>query len=207
MRKGLLAILIAVMIVPSICFAQKAGSFIAGFDIGMTSAIGDFRDDTTLNATSGINLGGEIRYTLFNNLSLGPFIKYQRFGSSEQNTAGNISYNLNQYGCIARFNMFDIRNGRAYILGGGGIFRPTEHTWAPDYIIDKPFESSTFLTGGIGICTNPFSTTIFEFELRYSTGDADRQASEGGTTHSFDFISFAVKISFNSKGIQPPPRY
>jgi len=130
MRKGLLAILITVMMIPSISIAQKAGSFVAGFDIGMTSAIGDFRNDTTLNPTSGINLGGEIRYTLLNNLSIGPFMKYQRFGSSAQNPSGNVSYNLIQYGGIARLNMLNIRDGKIYVLGGGGLFKPTEHTWS-----------------------------------------------------------------------------
>jgi len=207
MRKGLLAILITVMMIPSISIAQKAGSFVAGFDIGMTSAIGDFRNDTTLNPTSGINLGGEIRYTLLNNLSIGPFMKYQRFGSSAQNPSGNVSYNLIQYGGIARLNMLNIRDGKIYVLGGGGLFKPTEHTWSPDGTTDKSFESSIFMTGGIGVCTNQYSTIIYEFELRYNTGDADKQASEGGTPHNFDFISFAIKISFNSKGIQPPPRY
>jgi len=190
--------------------AQKAGSFVAGLEIGITSAVGDFRNDT-LEANTGFGLGAEVRYFLLNGLSFGPFIRYNRFGSSIQSSEGNISYNFAQYGGVARLNIFDVNNGRFYLVGGGGLFTPKGHVWAPDYTSEEEFETGQFVTGGIGLSSDTGADTIYELELKSNRGNADYKRlvlnQTQTTNYKFDFIYIAVKLSFNSKGVHPPPRY
>ena len=209
MRKCLTAIILTVLMIPGFCFAQKAGSFVAGFDAGLTSAMGDFNNDT-LDAGTGIGFGGEVRYSLLNNVSFGPFIRYQRFGKSTQGAIGSISYNFVQYGGLLRMNLFDLSKGKLFFIAGAGLFKPNIHTWTPDHVTDESYESGIFYSGGFGLCTNPYASTIYAFELRYSTGDADFDTGEAGTdilSQNFSFISLNIKMSFNSQGIKPPPRY
>lgn len=206
MRFSLIAVLIALLSMANIGSAQKAGSFVAGLDVGITSAVGDFRDDT-LGAGSGFGVGAELRYTLFNNFSFGPFLRYHRFGSTIQSTEGSISYNFTQYGGMAKLNLFNIDRGKIFLVGGGGIFEPTKHTWTPDFTTDESWDSGIFFMGGLGLSSNPYSATIYEFGIRYNMGDAEPPLSSSGDKQRFDFIYFVVKLSFNSKGATPPPRY
>ncbi len=203
MRFCLIAVLLMLLSLSSVGQAQQAGSFVAGMDIGITSAIGDFSDDT-LEAGTGFGIGAELRYTLFRSFSFGPFVRYHRFGSGKQTTEGDISYNFTQYGGLAKLNMFNVQNGRLYFVGGGGMFKPTRHVWTPSYTTDESWDTGMFFMGGLGLSSNPYSTTVFEFEARYNMGSADDTA---GNSQNFDFLYFVFKISFNSKGEPPPPRY
>lgn len=211
MSKGLLAVLITIVLIPGLCFAQKAGSFVAGLDIGLASATGDFVVDPDLLAGSGFSLGAELRYTLINNFSFGPFIRYYRFGSDLSVEIGHASINMSQYGALARFNLFNVEEGKIYLFGGGGLFKPNTHFWAPDYTYDYPFERGQFLTGGFGLCSDPYAATIYELEFRYNRGDADLESIVENqtvtTNHKFDFYHISMKLMFNSKGIVPLPRY
>lgn len=211
MRFCLVTVIVMLLSFSSVSVAQNAGSYIAGLDIGITSAIGDFKSDT-LNAGGGFGLGAELRYTLFQDFSFGPFIRYYRFGGNTQSTEGNISYNFTQYGGLAKYNMFNVDKGKIYLVGGGGIFKPNLHLWTPDYITDDSWDSGMFFMGGLGLSSNPQATTIFEFEVRYNIGDADYITSYpvGDDTienFKFDFLYFVFKISFNSKGNEVSPRY
>jgi len=210
MRNCLIAILILVVSIPCISEAQKAGSILAGLEVGITSAVGDFRSDS-LEAGTGVGFGADLKYTILNGFSLGPFIRYSRFGSSIQSSEGNISYNFVQYGGMAKFNVMDVSGGKLYVTGGGGVFTPKRHTWTTDYTVDESFESGTFFTGGIGLSSNPNYTTIYEFEIRYQIGKADYETTILGTTttetFNFDCIYIGAKLSFNSKGAAREPRY
>ncbi|MCP4580281.1 MAG: porin family protein [candidate division Zixibacteria bacterium] len=210
MRSSLIAILIAVMVVPNIGLAQQAGSFIAGGEVGFTSAMGDFRSDS-LNANTGFGIGIELRYALLNNISFGPFFRYHRFGSNIQSSAGNTSYNFTQYGGLARINTFSLDKGKLYIIGGGGLFKPNSHLWTPDNTENIAFESGMFFTGGLGISSNPLASTIYELEVRYNMGEADPVLAIGEgdplNAQKFDFVYVAIKLSFNSKGTKAQPRY
>lgn len=211
MRIRLAAAIMALLIIPGIGLAQQAGSFVGGIELGITSALGEFRTDT-LRAGTGVGFGAELRYTLIQNFSFGPFIKYQRFGSNIQSGSGNISYNFPQYGGLARLNMFNVGGGKFYLLGGGGLFKPTLHLWAPDYTANESSETGTFFAGGIGLCSDPYAKTIYELEIRYNTGNADLTLTdlsgvETTSNYKYDFIYVAIKLSFNSKGITSPPRY
>lgn len=210
MRSSIIAILIAVMIVPNVLVAQEAGSFIAGFELGFTSAMGDFRNDS-LNANTGFGMGAEFRYALLKNISFGPFVRYHRFGSNISSVSGNISYNFTQFGGLGRVSMTNVGNGSLYILGGGGIFKPNSHTWTPVNTTNESFETGQFFTAGLGLSTNPFASTIYELEIRYNSGKADKKTTVGieerTQNYQFDFIYLSMKLSFNSKGIKPQPRY
>ena len=46
MRIRLAAAIMALLIIPGIGLAQQAGSFVGGIELGITSALGDFRDAT-----------------------------------------------------------------------------------------------------------------------------------------------------------------
>jgi len=210
MRSCIIAILIAVMIVPNALMAQEAGSFVAGFEVGFTSAMGDFRNDS-LNANTGFGVGAEIRYALLKNISFGPFLRYHRFGSNVSSVSGNISYNFTQYGGLGRISMFKVGEGNLYIIGGGGIFKPNSHTWTPVNTINKSFETGQFFTAGLGLSTNPFATTIYELEVRYNSGNSDKKTVVGTEeltqNYLFNFLYLSMKLSFNSKGVKPQPRY
>jgi hypothetical protein len=206
MRFSLIAVLVIVLSFSSVGLAQKAGSLVAGLDVGITSAVGDFRDDT-LEAGSGFGVGAELRYTLFNSFSFGPFIRYHRFGSNIQSTEGSFSYNFTQYGGMAKLSMFNVDKGKIYLVGGGGLFKPTEHVWTPDFTSDEEWDSGIFFMGGLGLSSNPYSSTIYEFEVRFNMGDAKPLSSSSGEKQRFDFVYFVIKLSFNSKGSAAPPRY
>ncbi|MCD6161357.1 MAG: outer membrane beta-barrel protein [candidate division Zixibacteria bacterium] len=212
MCKRLVLILVVIIMVPGQIFAQKAGSFIASIDIGLTAPVGDFSTDTTLKSESGFGFGGELRYALLNNLSLGPFFKYYRFGSSSQSSSGSISYNFVQYGGLIRLNVYNVNDGKLYIVGGGGAFKPNAHSWSREQIKNESFESDIFFTAGLGLCSNPYAKTIYEFEVLYNTGNADwnritYEGEELNSNHNFDFIYLCMKISFNTGGETAPPRY
>lgn len=207
MKKAVIAIMVAVMIIPGLCYAQKAGSFLAGFDLGLTAATGDFRSDS-LSSSNGFGFGGELRYTLLNDLSFGPFIRYHRFGSEINDGSGRYSYNFSQIGIMARYNIVDVDSGKLYLVGSGGTFTPNVHLWTTDYTEDEAYESGIFYAGGIGICTNPYASTIYELEFRYNMGDAEPKSNSGSVESSnFEFFYITMKISFNSKGFKPSPRY
>jgi hypothetical protein len=211
MRKCLLAMLCAALLIPGLAYAQKAGSFIFGMDIGLGSATGDFATSEGFKAGSGFGLGAELRYALIKNLSLGPFVKYNRFGSSLIDTRGHVSYNFTQYGGAARFNLFNLQSGKIYVCGGGGLFKPNAHYWSMDLVQDVPFETGTFFNGGLGICSDPTATVIYELEFKYNAGNADYATilndQEIKTNFKFDFIQVSLNLSFNSKGVAAPPRY
>jgi opacity protein-like surface antigen len=210
MRSCIIAVLIAVMIVPNALLAQEAGSFVAGIEIGLTSALGDFRNDS-LDANTGFGIGAEARYTLLKNISFGPFLRYHRFGSNISSPQGNVSYSFAQYGGLGRINMFGVGGGRLYIVGGGGLFKPNSHTWTPENTSNVSFETGQFFTAGLGLSTNPLASTIYELEIRYNSGNADKISMVGieevTQNYQFDFIYISMKLSFNSKGIKPEPRY
>jgi len=212
MRFCLVAVLLMLLSFSGAGLAQQAGSFVAGLDIGITSATGDFKNDT-LEAGNGFGLGAELRYTLLNGFSFGPFVRYHRFGSSKQTTEGDISYNFAQYGGLAKLNLFDVEKGRIYAVGGGGMFKPNRHVWTPEYTTDEEWDTGMFFMGGLGLSSNPNSTSIFEFEVRYNLGEADYISTNPATgdeikdNFKFDFLYFVFKISFNSKGQPAPPRY
>ena len=207
-----LALLVAIiMIFPNFGFAQEAGSFVGGFDLGITSATGDFRNDTLLDANTGFGIGVEASYYLFNGISIGPFLRYHRFGSGSQSSQGAISYNFAEYGGDLRLNFMHIQNGKIYLMGAGGLFKPKSHLWTPDYTDEFSFQSGTMFTAGLGISSNRDAATIYSLEVRYNFGNADLKYVISGNTYTdnykFDFIYILMKLSFNSKGIQPPPRY
>jgi len=203
MSKGLLAVLAAMVLISGPVFAQQAGSFIGGLDIGLASATAELVDDPELLAGSGFSFGAEVRYTLLGNLSFGPFIRYYRFDSDLSVEVGHASVNMSQYGALGRLNLFNVEKGKIYIFGGGGLFEPNVHFWAPDYTYDYPFERGQFFTGGFGLCSNPYAATIYELEFRYNRGDADFES----VNHKCDFYHISMRLMFNSKGIVPPPRY
>ena len=211
MFKGLFAVLATIILISGPVFAQQTGSIICGFDIGLASATDDFADNPDLQAGNGFSMGAELRYALFNDLSLGPFIRYYRFGSSLTLDLGRASYNMIQYGGLARYNLFNVEKGKLYLFGGGGLFEPNTHYWAPDYSYDVSFERGRFLTGGFGLCSDPYAATIYEIEFRYNMGDADLETINDNrlVITNYDFSSFhvSVKLMFNSKGAIPPPRY
>jgi len=210
MKVSLVAILAVIMIFSTLGFAQEAGSLVGGIDVGITSAMGGFRTDT-LSAGTGFGIGAEVGYYLLGGLSIGPFVRYHRFGSDLQSTAGKVSYNFPEYGGTFRMNVSKVDVGRLFLTGSAGIFKANTHSWAPDLSTDKTFESSTMFSAGIGICSNPNSSTIYEFEVRYNMGNADQTTMEGTdevtTNYKFDFIYVMMRLSFNSKGTKPPPRY
>jgi hypothetical protein len=211
MSKGLLAVLATIVVITGPVFAQQAGGIICGFDVGLASATDDFADNPDLQAGSGLCLGAEMRYTLFNNFSLGPFIRYYRFGTSLTVDIGSASHNMTQYGGLARCNLFNVEKGKLFLFGGGGLFEPNTHYWAPDYSYDEPFERGQFFTGGFGLCSDPYASAIYEIEFRYNMGDADLETIDDDrlVITNYDFSSFHVsmKLMFNSKGYSKPPRY
>ena len=166
MRNCLIAILIILVSIPCVGMAQESGSFIAGLELGITSATGDFRD--SLMANTGFDFGAELRYTLISGLSFGPFIRYNRFGTSIQSSEGNYSFNYTQYGGILQFNLAPIDKGNLYLVGGGGIFKPTTHVWALEYTENQSFETGHFFTFGAGLGSNPNASTIFGLDLQSS---------------------------------------
>ena len=212
MKKHFAVALVVLMMLPGSVFAQKAGSFIAAMNFGLNVPVGDFSSDTLRKAESGIALGVELRYALLNNIMLGAFTEYHRFDSNIQAGSGYVSYNFMQYGGLLRANLLNVQNGKLYALGSGGIFKPNIHTWSRNQTIDKSFESSSFFSGGIGICSDPYAKTIYELEIKYSMGNADIELtdSEGNafmTNRDFNFFYINAKLSFNSKGKAAPPKY
>ena len=209
MRNCLIAILIALISLPCAGIAQESGSFLAGFELGITSATGDFRD--SLDANTGFGIGAELRYALMNGLSFGPFLRYNRFGTNIESGDGNYSYNYIQYGGILHLNVFDVEKGKIYLVGGGGMFTPKKHVWSQGYTADYNYETGAFFTGGLGLSTDPRASTIFELEVRYSMGEADYKTmvldEEITDTYKFNSIAVLAKMSFNSKGFKPAPRY
>jgi len=207
MRKCLLATLVAVMLIPGLGQAQKAGSLILGMDIGLSSPIGDFSSNDSLMAKSGFGLGAELRYTLFRDFSFGPFLRYNRFSSDRIDERGHVSHNFTQYGGLAKLNLLNVQNGKFYICGGGGIFTPNTHYWAIDNNINVTYKQGMFFMGGIGLSSDPKSSVIYNLEIRYNTGNADVSDATNTPNYKYDFISFSMKIEFNSKGMVPPTRY
>jgi hypothetical protein len=207
MRKFLLATMIAVMLIPGLCVAQKAGSVLLGLNVGFTSPMGDFKDQDLQAAKGSFSLGADLRYTLINNLSVGPFLQYNRFGSNLVDDRGNVSYNFTQLGGLAKLNLVDVQTGKLYVCGGGGIFTPKEHFWSTSNIEDESGKQGTFFFGGLGLSSDPKASVIYNLELRYNTGEADYTFEDQTVTNKYDFLSFLIKIEFNSKGKEPALRY
>jgi opacity protein-like surface antigen len=207
MRKFLLATMVAVMLIPGLSFAQKAGSLILGLNVGGTSPMGDFKDENYQMAKGSFSLGADLRYTLINNLSIGPFLQYNRFSSDLIDDRGSVSYNFTQIGGLAKLNLLNVQNGKLYVCGGGGIFTPKEHFWSVSSSEDVSAEQGTFFMGGLGLSSDPTSTVVYNLEIRYNTGEADSKFEEYTVTNKFDFISFLIKLEFNSKGKEPATRY
>ncbi len=203
MRKCILILSLALLI-PGSAYCQKAGSFVFGFDLGLASALGDFSNDTAFAAGGGVCIGAELRYTIVRHFSFGPSIRYNRFTTDQPATEAHISYNFTQIGGLGRLNVFDVSTGKIYLLGGGGIFTPYKHSWMINGSTDEKMQRGMFVQGGIGICSDPLANIIYELEFRYNMGKAD---DNSGVEYNFDFFHVAMKFSFNSKGITPPPRY
>lgn len=203
MKKWILVIAVLILI-PGLAHSQRAGSFIFGFDLGLTSAMGDFSSDTNFAANSGVCIGGELRFAILRNLTVGPFMRYNRFTSDKSTPDAHISFNFTQIGGIGRLNLIDISTGKFYILGGGGIFTPYKHKWMLSSTTDEAMKRGIFFNGGAGLCSDPYANIIYELEFKYNMGKAEDGA---GIEHNFDFIQASLKLSFNSKGTVPPPRY
>lgn len=207
MRKFLLATMVAVMLIPGLCMAQKAGSLIFGLDLGFTAPIGDFKDDSSSMAKGSFSLGADLRYTLINNLSIGPFIQYNRFGSDFLDERGHVSYNFTQIGGIAKLNLLNVQNGKLFVVGGAGIFTPNAHYWSSNSVENESSQQGQFFMGGIGLSSDPKANVIYNIEFRYNKGDADLFDSADSPNLKYDFISFLIKLEFNSKGKEAAPRY
>lgn len=207
MRKFLLATMVAVMLIPGLCMAQKAGSIILGLDLGLTGPIGDFKDDSLSKAKGSFSMGADLRYTLINNLSIGPFIQYNRFGSDLIDERGHVSYNFTQIGGIAKLNLLNVQNGKFFIVGGAGIFTPNTHYWSSSFSDNETAQQGQFFMGGIGLSSDPKASAIYNIEIRYNKGDADLFDSADSPNLKYDFISFLIKLEFNSKGKEAGPRY
>jgi hypothetical protein len=207
MRKFLLATMVAVMLIPGLCLAQRAGSFILGLDAGFTSPISDFKNSDSLLAKGGLGFGAELRYTLIRDLSFGPFIQYSHFGSNREDDRGHVSHNFTQLGGVAKFNLFSVSNGKIYICGGGGIFTPNLHFWSVNGTEDETSQQGTFFSGGIGLSSDPKSTVIYNLEFKYNSGTANISEAADALSYKYDFISINMKLEFSSKGIAPTTRY
>jgi hypothetical protein len=207
MRKFLLATIVAVMLIPGLGLAQKAGSLLFGLNVGFTSPTGEFKDIDKAAAKGSFSLGTDIRYTIINNLSVGPFIQYNRFNTDVEDDLGHLSYNFAQIGGLAKLNLFDVQNGKLYVCGGGGIFTPKAHYWAVNSTADETAEQGNFFFGGLGLSSDPKANVIYNLEFRYNTGEADSKFEDYTITNKYDFISFLIKLEFNSKGKEAPPRY
>jgi hypothetical protein len=207
MRKCLLATLVAAMLIPGLGYAQKAGSLILGFDLGLSSPMGDFANNDTLMPRGGFGIGAELRYTLLNDLSFGPFIRYNRFGSDRVDERGHESHSFTQLGGLAQINLLNVQNGKFYICGGAGIFTPKTHFWAVSNSIDITYKRGTFFNGGIGLSSDPKAAVIYGFEIKYNMGKANVSDLSNSPSYKYDFLSFSMKIGFNSKGTVAPSRY
>jgi hypothetical protein len=207
MRKFLLATMVAVMLIPGLSMAQKAGSFILGLNAGFTSPVSDFKNDTLLLAKGGLGFGAELRYTLIRDLSFGPFIQYNHFSSDLVDDRGQASFNFTQMGGLARFNLLNASSGKIYLSGGGGIFTPNEHFWSISGTQDQPSQRGNFFFGGLGLSSDPKSTVIYNLEFRYNSGKANTSNAANAPSLKYDFISINMKLEFNSKGVASAPRY
>ncbi len=206
MRKIALIIIVLVMATASLSNAQYSGALVGSLGIGVTSAQGEFSDLNFFAAGSGFGAGVELKYYLLTGFGIGGFVNYDRFGSAYSSSAGRRSYNFTQFGGLAKMNLFDVRSGRLFIAGGGGMFTPTVHFYIPDKSYDKVGKSGAFAFGGIGLSSDPEASTVYEFEVRYSLGTSTFTLDKK-TNKAWDFIYIGSKISFSSKAKAAPPRY
>ena len=203
MRRCILVLSLALLI-PASAYSQRAGSFIFGFDLGLASAVGDFSSDTAFAAGGGVSIGAELRYAILRHFSIGPFLRYNRYTTDQSTPEAHVSYNFTQIGGLGRLNLFNVSTGKIYLLGGGGMFTPYKHKWMINSSTDEKMKRGMFVQGGMGLCSDPFANIIYELEFRYNMGKADDAA---GIERNFDFFHVGLRLSFNSKGITPPPRY
>ncbi|OGC90481.1 MAG: hypothetical protein A2W25_07240 [candidate division Zixibacteria bacterium RBG_16_53_22] len=210
MKKAVVFGLVLVAFLSTQSPAQQGGALVGSLGLGLTSAQGDFASSDLLAAGSGFGVEGQLRYYLFGGFGIGPMVNYMRFGSSYDSELGRISYNFNQFGGVARLNLFGVSQGALFINGGGGIFKPNIHYYAPEVTIDTSAEKSgTFFFGGLGLTSIPSRKVTYEFEIRYSVGRSDSEYALDATHKSdaWDFIYAGVRLSFASKGKDAPPKY
>jgi hypothetical protein len=210
MKKAFLLALMFVAFAPIYSSAQEGGAFVGSVGLGLTSAQGDFGNSDFLAAGSGFGIEAQVRYYLFSGFGFGPLVNYMRFGSSYRADAGDLSYNFSQLGGVARLNLFGLSNGAVFINGGGGVFTPKAHYYAPDNSIDiTSDESGNFFFGGLGLSSFPQRKVTYEFEIRYNIGTSSEPYAIDATHQSdaWDFIYAGVRLSFASKGKEAPPKY
>jgi hypothetical protein len=169
--------------------------------------MGDFKDDSLSMAKGSFSMGVDLRYTLINNLSIGPFVQYNRFGSDMIDERGHVSFNFTQIGGLAKLNLLNIQSGKLYVVGGAGIFTPNTHYWSVNSIDNESAQQGKFFMGGIGLGSDPKANVIYNIEVRYHKGDADLYDTADSPNRKYDFINFLIKLEFNSKGKESAPRY
>lgn len=210
MKKAVLLGLVLVAILPFQSSAQQGGALVGSAGLGLTSAQGDFANSDIFAAGSGFGIEGQLRYYLFDGFGIGALVNYMRFGSSYYSELGRTSFNFSQIGGVARLNFAGISGGSLFINGGGGIFKPNSHYYAPENSVDiTAEESGNFFFGGIGLASVPTRKVVYEFELRYNVGKVSEEFALDATHRSdaFDFIYAGVRLSFSSKGENDPPKY
>ncbi len=213
MRKILLVSLILILAAPVYLHAQKSGTFVGSFGLGLTAAQGDFADEAAgLSAGSGFGIEAEIRYYVLGGFSVGGFANYVRFGSSYPTSDGRLSFNLSQLGGLAKMNFLNVSKGKLYLMGGAGVFTPNAHFYVPEDTFDRTGNQGNFVFGGIGLSSPTDRNMLYELEIKYNIASSEYNAfgnsfEIGLPSDSWDFIYFGVKLSFASKGKGAPPRY
>jgi len=202
--------MVLIVAVPALSSAQQSGAFVGSLGIGLTSAQDLFSDPSYFAAGSGFGAEAQLKYYLINGVGVGGFVNYMRFGSSYYSLRGRTSFNFSQIGGLATIDLIRFSNGAFYLTGGGGTFKPNAHFYQPDNSTDiSGNKRGYFGFGGIGLTSVPERKTLYELEVRYNYARADYVLSDGSRISSnvFDFIYFGMKLSFASKGKEPPPRY
>jgi hypothetical protein len=210
MKKAVLLGLLLVAILPIQSPAQQGGALVGSVGMGFTSAQGDFASTDIFAAGSGFGIEGQLRYYLLGGFGIGPLVNYMRFGSSLFSELGRTSYNFSQIGGVARLNLIRLSGGTFFVNGGGGMFTPTTHYYAPDNSTDVMADKSgNFFFGGLGLASTPDRKVIYEFEIRYNVGTTSEPFALDATheTDKFDFIFAGARLSFASKGKDAPPKY
>lgn len=207
MRKILLSILVCIVAIPVISFAQESGTFIGSLGLGLTSAQGQFSDPDLFAAGSGFGAEAQAMFYPIGGFGIGGLVNYLRFGSSYPGIEGRTSFNFDQIGGLAKLNLIPLHNGTIYAVGGGGSFTPSVHNYIPEASTDRAGDKSGwFGFGGVGLSSSTDRRTIYEMELKYNVGRADFTL-DNKTSNVWDFIYLGVKLSFASKGKGAPTGY
>jgi hypothetical protein len=210
MRKFFMAVIVVIVAIPACSFAQQSGAFVGSIGLGLTSAQDQFSDPKFFAAGSGFGAEAQVQYFLLNGFGVGGFVNYMRFGSSFSTAKGRTSFNFSQMGGVATLNLINFSNGAFYLTGGGGTFKPNAHFYMPDNSTDLPGSNRGYFGfGGIGLTSYPDRKVLYQLELKYNFERADYTLFDGAVIKSnvFDFIYFGMKLSFASKGKEPPPKY